>query len=323
MPIHLVAIDVNGTTWHAERDDGGRWTPFASAGLTIAEPYSVSCALTDRGLQVCATGAGRYVHTIRFDSSTWQAGWGNFLPEGWPDGGADLAFVSVAGFGPRLDVCASGTYGDRAWDRVWVSTRTDGGWTRASAATSKYRPGMTGVAAANVGGDLHVLVRAMDPDGTSHLVHTIRRARTGALQGDHFLEALYPNERVLGGFPFLAAAGVAGQLHVVAGDDRELRHTIRIDDSSWQNTFGSVRAAVDPTFAGPLTRPATTGSVGNLHVFAVSDGRIKHTIRLTREDRWQHPDDASRSGFGDVLDRMPASSGTRPAAIRMVAAGGV
>lgn len=152
-------------------------------------------------------------------------------------------------------------------------------------------------------------------DGAELLIHTIRFPN-GNLQpaGDQDVAALYPGQtaaavRATG---TVAAAGAGPSLHVLASDGTEVRHTIRIDNTQWQGSFGPVRPAVDPAFGLPLTLPSAAAADGNLHVFAISDGTVMHTIRLTAPPAWRNPETAPTGMFADVVAAVPAGPAGAP-----------
>jgi hypothetical protein len=175
------------------------------------------------------------------------------------------------------------------------------------------------VACANIdGGQLHILARCRHR--TSHaalLIHTIRFS-DGTMQSvsDQDVFSMFSNADALRATLQVAAAGIGPQLHVIASDGTELFHTIRLSDRAWQPTFGPVRAAVDGAFTRPLTRPACASEGGNLHVCAISGGRIMHTTRVSSPPAW-------RGGFEDVLAAVPpGASGAPPDGFSDIACAG-
>lgn len=331
MPIHLVALDTDGRGWHAERDDGGKWTAFASAGgLQVTFPAYLACALTSGGeqFQVCVTTPDRFLHNIWYPyKRTWQRAWENFAAHGWPTGIDAPAPVALAEYGSRLDVFV-GTrqkiprdYPLERWERrVWYQSRREEGWTTRKAATDWYAGGVSAVAAARVMGEQHVVAFVSGYDGF-HLLHT-RLSAGVPLQGDGFIDGYYRGNGTLLSSQ-LDVAGIGIQMHLILSNGTELFHTIRLNDQAWQPSIEPIRPVVDPGFRGPLTYPAATYSLENLHVFAISEGRIVHTVRRTADPAWYNPEDPTESGFSDVLSLMPTAAGApSPAPIARIAVAG-
>jgi hypothetical protein len=74
--------------------------------------------------------------------------------------------------------------------------------------------------------------------------------------------------------------------------------------------FGNVRALVgDRSFGrSPLVIPACADVGGNLHLCAISSGRIMHTIRLAN-GAWNNPESSGVGMWGDVTATVPCGPG--------------
>jgi hypothetical protein len=74
--------------------------------------------------------------------------------------------------------------------------------------------------------------------------------------------------------------------------------------------FGNVRSVVaDRSFArAPLTVPACANVGGNLHLCALSRGRIVHTIRLAN-GAWNNPESSGVGMWGDVTAAVAGGPG--------------
>jgi hypothetical protein len=316
MPLHLVGISGN-QVWHTIRRSGG-WDPWdellVSAGALPAPPARIACGFVMGALHVCVAMRSELFHTIRFARGNWQS-WGNAGSIAFPQV-RGITNVDCVGMDNVLHVCVdgftrSGTL--QTLPAVWHAMRISNpnsaldSWTSSGEVTARYRV-INDLACANVAGaQLHILARCTDTSGAELLVHNIRFADgTSQPLGDQDVISLFPtNANALRGTRTIAAAGIGGQLHVVASNGTELFHTIRLNDVAWQPTFGSVRIEVDATFTGPLALPACANESGNLHVCAISDGGIVHTIRLSSPAAWRNPEAADRGMFGDVLANVP------------------
>ena len=174
---------------------------------------------------------------------------------------------------------------------------------------------------------LEVLARAQTQTGSQPLVHTTLLP-TGASSGDVNVSATIPPSATTTNFPAvrtIAAAGIGSELHIVLGQGNELFHTVFGSAGRAFELFGSVRGLVgDPVFTGqplprPLTLPACANVGGNLHVCAVSNGRIFHTIRLP-SGQWRNPESNTVGMFGDVTAAV-AGGPSKPDFIAIACAG--
>lgn len=322
MPLHLVGLS-GGRIWHTIRRPNANvdWTPWEDVTSLVPSalpgtPSRVACATVMDTLQVCVLTSAGLFHTIQFTPTSWQA-WGNAGVTAFPQV-ILLSNVDCAGTGEQLHVCIDGLLSSRqnqTLPAVWRSIRIPTKWSAAAEVTNRYEP-ILNVACAQVTpapgerDELHVLARAVDITSADVLMHNIELP-SGASQpaGDQDVFRLFPNAAALRLTRTVAAAGIGPELHVVASDGTELFHTIRLNNSAWQSTFGLVRPAVDPTFTAPLENPACANDGGNLHVCAISGGRIMHTIRISSPPEWRNPENATSGSFGDVLAAVPAGSG--------------
>jgi hypothetical protein len=314
--MHLVGVS-GGSIWHTIRDPLKGWDPWdevtASAGPVVDPPREIACAFVAGVLHVCVTTAvGGLIHTIRFGKGNWQP-WGDAGSVGFSTV-LGLSLVGSASIGSGLVVCvdgfkrSSGTH-TQSLPAVWRSDRTAAGWSAPGSVTDAYLS-ISDIACASVSGsELHVLARCVDRISSAELlIHTIWYP-SGASQplGDQDVIKNFPGSSMssLKRTRTVAAAGIGQALHVVASDGIELFHTIRIDNTRWQGTFGLVRPSVDASFLAPLTGPACANDGGNLHVCAISNGAIFHTIRMSSPAGWRNPETSSKGGFGNVLGSVP------------------
>ena len=328
MPVHLVGIS-GGRVWHTVRRTSS-WDPwddvFASAGVPAGAPSRVAAGVVQGTLHVCLVTQSGLFHTVRFGNGRWQP-WGNAGAVAFPQV-LGLDDVDCVGIGSGLHVVVSGFRRSgslQTLPAVWHAIRTSNpnpaadSWSRTAEITGRYRI-ISDVACGSTGGSLHVLARVTDVDGSERLMHTIRFP-DGSLQPlrDQDVFPLFPaTAAVLRSTRPVAAAGIGPALHVVASNGTELFHTIRLDDTAWQDTFGPIRPAVDATFTAPLTLPATASADGNLHIFAISaaPGRVFHTIRVSNPPAWRNPETASSGSFGDVTaGGVPAGAAGAPASV--------
>jgi hypothetical protein len=159
--------------------------------------------------------------------------------------------------------------------------------------------------------------------GGQLLIHNIWVGSTPQPLGDQDVISHFPGEAAaLRDNALVAAAGIGGALHVLNGGG-ELRHTIRLNATTWQSTFGLVIPAVNatppsppPPGVSPFTRSfsysACANDGGNLHVCAISDGSIFHTIRISDPAAWRNPEEGTFGFFGNVLNAVPAGSTGSP-----------
>lgn len=335
MPVHLVGIS-GGRVWHTIRNPNA-WSPWddisGSAGTPAGTPRSVAAGFVMGSLHVCLLTQSGLFHTIRFGSGNWQP-WGDASAAAFPQV-SGINEVDCVGIGTGLHVCVSGIRRSgniQTLPAMWHAIRTSNAnpaldsWSGAAEITGRYRI-IWDVACGNAGGNLHALARVTDVNGSEQLMHTIRFPNGGLQpQGDQDVIGLFPaTTAALRSTRSAAAAGIGPALHVLASDGTELFHTIRLNDTSWQSTFGSVRGAVDPTFNSPLGLPSAASADGNLHVFAISaaPGSIFHTIRLSTPPAWRNPETASGGMFGDVMNAVPAGAAGTPsrAFVDLAAAG--
>ena len=336
MRVHLVGISA-GRLWHTSRMKAG-WSPwddvFASAGTPAGIPSRVAAGVVAGRLHVCLATQRNLLHTTRFESGSWQR-WGDAGAAAFPEV-TGIDNVDCVGIGTGLHVCVTGSPRVGETTRlpaVWHAIRTSSAdpasdsWSGAHQITNGYRT-VLDLACGSAGGNLHALARVTDVDGSARLMHTIRFP-DGRLQPER-------DQDVIGLFPAaaqtlrsthnVAAAGVGPALHVLASDGAEVLHTIRIDDTSWQSTFGSVRRATAPPLAPPLSFPAAANADENLHVFGVSNappGMIFHTIRITTPPAWRNPETAPTGMLRPVLPAVPpGAAGAPPVAFMDISAAG-
>ena len=183
-----------------------------------------------------------------------------------------------------------------------------------AAAPPGYRqPEVEGLAAAGIGGALHIVVvrrfyekTEISPDGRfrgrigNDILHTIRfplGLREGGIWqpwGNVEAEAGPVPGSDLGTLESVAAAAVDGNLHVVATRGKSISHTIRFA-ASWQR-WGDVETVIGER--GAFLSVAAANVAGDLHVVATtlrgpdaSTGRLAtdllHTIRFSQNPKWQ------------------------------------
>jgi hypothetical protein len=225
-------------------------------------------------LMVPTQTVGQLLHTIRFATS-WQP-WGDVIAAvGAPPGLVyDIAAADIASNAHYLVVTNLGLFHT-------IRRQSPPSWQPwGDLLATLGDPGdVHHVAAANVGGDLHVVVELYNGD----LLHTIRFSQNPSWQAWGDVKAAAGNP---GNVVNVAAAGLGGELHVVVVrhtfPDTDILHTIRFP-TSWQ-PWGNVEAAAGtlPGFLWDISA-ATVG--GQLHVVATDGPSLFHTIRFANS--WQ------------------------------------
>jgi hypothetical protein len=147
---------------------------------------------------------------------------------------------------------------------------------------------LNNVAAAGIGGDLHLVVISSptDPDSMD-VFHTIRFPSSWQPWGNVESTTAGP----LPGLVWdLAAAAVSGDLHLLVTNGPSLFHTIRFTSPARWQPWGNVEAAAGEL--GSFRRLAAADGGGDLHLVAavgpaVTETHLFHTIRFTSPGRWQ------------------------------------
>ena len=273
--LHVVGAQVDAVR-HTTRTPKPAWT----ASTAVATP---SAAGAFRTVSTAGAGAALHVvgladhggetnlwHSLRRPNGQWQAAFGNI-----PDAGPDRSFsaVTCAATGASLHVLGVD-------DGVLRHTiRTASGW-RPTFTPLEIPPdegALTAVGAAGVAGALH-LVAVIG----GRLWHR-RRSPAGTWSG--WTKITTPAEA--GAFRSVSCAGFSDFLHVVGvgakGASSNLWHTVRKTDGSEQTAVTNIRdKGRDRSFSAVSC--AVVGQ--DLHVLAVADGDIWHTLR-TAARRWQ------------------------------------
>lgn len=322
MPLRLVGINSDGTVWLTRRrSETQPWDPWANLTSVIGPigaPTDVACAIVNGQLHICVLEPGALWHTLETGPGAFT-GWGPAHSVAF-SGVSTGDRVDCAAMGSQLHVCVEGAKRTGALVSnpvVWRSVRNpSGAWSTPREVTLRYQA-IRDVACATITPSgsgarpqLEILTRAAAPTGSQPLVHTTLLP-TGASSGDVNVSASDRGASPVSSFPSVgtvAAAGIGSALHVVLGGGTDLFHTVFGSAGGTFELFGLVRALVgDPAFMGapfgvslpPLTLPASANVGGNLHVCAVSNGRIFHTIRLA-SGAWRNPESNTVGVFGDV-----------------------
>jgi hypothetical protein len=341
MPLRLVALNRDGSIWLTRRrSETLPWDPWLNLTSVIGPigaPTNVACAIVNGQLHICVLEPTALWHTVETGPGTFT-GWGPAHSVAF-SGVSTGDRVDCAAIDSQLHVCVEGTKRTGALVSnpvVWRSVRNpSGAWSTPREVTLRY-PAIRDVACASItpsgsGGrpQLEILTRAAAPTGSQPLVHTTLLP-TGASTGDVNVSASDRGASPQSSFPFVAtvaATGIGSALHVVLGGGTDLFHTVFGSAGGTFELFGLVRALVgDPAFTGPpfgglppLTLPACANVGGNLHVCAVSNGRIFHTIRLA-SGLFRNPESNTVGLFGDVTGVVAGGPST-PDFINIACAG--
>jgi hypothetical protein len=340
MPLRLVGLNSDGTVWLTRRQNEtlpwDPWSNLTSSSVIgpIAAPTDVACAIVNGQLHICVLATNALLHTLETGPGTFT-GWGPAHTVAFP--GVSLGLrVDCAAVGPQLHVCVEGNaqsgtlVGQPA---VWRSIRApSGSWSQRREVTGRFNV-IREIACASITPtgagarpQLEILTR---PDSSGSvlepLVHTTLLP-TGGSSGDLNISAGAPTPPTTN-FSLvrtMAAAGIGMGFHIVLAANAELFHTVFGSAGGAFEVFGNVRLLVsDPSFIAtplrPLMLPACANVGGNLHVCAVSNGRIFHTIRLA-SGLWRNPESNTVGLFGDVTAAAPGGP-SPPAFINIACAG--
>ena len=338
MPLRLVGLNSDGSVWLTRRRSEtlpwDPWSNLTSVVGPIAAPSDVACAIVNGQLHICVLATGALWHTVETGTGTFT-GWGPAHSVAFSGVSPGLR-VDCAAIGAQLHVCLDGNLhsgGLVSQPSVWRSIRNpSGSWSPRKEVTSRLLT-IRDVACASITPtgagarpQLEVLTRAQTQAGSDPLVHTTLLP-TGGSSGDMGITASIPPTSAKTNFPAvrtIAAAGIDSALHIVLGRGTELFHTVFGSAGGAFELFGNVRGLVgDPTFrrkpVRPLTLPACANVGGNLHVCAISNGRIFHTIRLA-SGAWRNPESNTVGLFGDVTAAV-AGGPSKPAFVAIACAG--
>lgn len=335
MPLHLLAISGRRVFRTTRPDETSPWAPWQDLNVAVgplAAPARLGCAMVNSALHICVLETNALRHTLETSPDTFT-GWGAAHVAAFP--GLTMGqSVDCAGMGSQLHVCLDGfrISGDiMSFPAVHRSIRNaQGAWSppreimqrtpviRDIACTSRL--------SASGRQQLEVFARSQAQTGAGAerrtieaLVHTTLLP-TGEPGRDIAMTPVLPPAPATAEVPgvrSIAAAGIRSQLHVVLAQEGELFHTVR--GTSGRDSFSSVRTLVADTRFGesPLSMPACANGGGNLHVCAVSGGRIVHTIRLAN-GLWRNPESNTAGVWSDVT----AALGALPGAIDDIACAG-
>lgn len=329
MPLRLVALNSDRSIWLTRRrNEAAPWDPWINLTTEvgpIASPTDVACAIVDGRLHICVLATNELWHTIETGPGTFT-GWGPAHSDAF-SGLLLQSSVDCAAVGPQLHICVEGRIesgGLISRAAVWRSIRAPSG---APTSTFSQRREVTGgnqayadIACATITPtgagarpQLEILARATDRFGTEALVHTTLLP-TGAPSVDVNIAAGGATAPTTSFSPVqsVAAAGIGTELHIVLASNNDVFHTLLGRSGGVRELFTSVRVMVsDPSFMGtpgaplrPLIFPACANVGGNLHVCAVSNGLIFHTIRLA-SGLWRNPESSPVGLFGDVTAAVP------------------
>lgn len=189
-----------------------------------------------------------------------------------------------------------------------------GNVTASRAGNPSRPPHYSGIACADMDGDLHVVVTGVGRDGKGVLFHTIRHTRKNDWQPFGNVNAAAAGSDK--SFRGVACATVEGNLHLVAPDTQGvLWHAIRFTNQLTWQPFGNVSGAAGRPSA--RFKQATCAAVGgDLHVVGITTGNeLLHTIRFSGNPGWQPFGSLSK-----VLGPFPQTSGST---VRHLACAGV
>jgi hypothetical protein len=321
MPLRVIGISggrVFMTTRHSESRPWDAWTDLTSVVGAITGVERVACAIVDGFLHICVSATSGLWHTIQTGPMSFT-GWGAAHSVAFP-GVRRGSRVACAAMGAQLHVCIDGQEaGHQAptAPTLWRAIRApSGAWSPRRSVTSPFLSAhdvaCTTVTPPATGRQvLEVFARVEVVGGGDPVVRTTL-APTGTTT-EAALTASFPDAGASSNLPRIssvATAGIGSDLHVLLGrDDAELFHVV-ISGEAFE-LFGSVRALVhDGAFGtAQLGRPACANVGGNLHVCALSGGRIMHTIELAN-GAWNNPESSGVGMWGDVTAAVAGNPGT-------------
>ena len=284
--LHVLALH-DGRLAHTLRPETGSWAGwgdvFTGGGTgELANITHIAAAGTASGLHVLALHDGRLAHTLRPETGSW-AGWGDVFTGGGTGELANITHIAAAGTASGLHVLA--LHDGRLAHTLRPETGSWAGWGDVfTGGGTGELANVTHIAAAGTASGLHVLALH---DG--RLAHTLR-PETGSWAGwgDVFTGG---GTGELANITHIAAAGTASGLHVLALHDGRLAHTLRPETGSWAG-WGDVFTGGGTGELANITHIAAAGTASGLHVLALHDGRLAHTLR---------PETGSWAGWGDVF----------------------
>jgi hypothetical protein len=317
MPLRVIGIS-GGRVWMTtRRSESLGWTPWTDLTTVvgpIAAPHAVACAIVNGQLQICVLEQNALWHTLELGPNSFT-GWGPAHVVAFPRVSLGLR-VACAPFDAQLHVCVDGnrtTVTSTAEPAIWRSIRNSNGAFSPPREVTGRAPAIVDVACASVKlpGQTRPQLEVLTRSQTAGALHPLLRTTllpTGASSGDVTVAATVPPAAAKSDLPAIrtvAAAGIGAELHVLLAQDpssgrpAELFHAILT--GAGIELFGNVRALVgDAAFgSNPLTTPACANVGGNLHVCAISNGQIMHTIRLS-SGAWLNPESNTVGIFGNV-----------------------
>lgn len=106
--LHVCGITADGRIWHTIRYSNGSWQNFfgdiESQTGESGTFRDIACSAVGNNLHVCAiTTSGRILHTIRYNSGSWQGFFGDIESQTGESG--SFTRVACAGIGNDLHVC--------------------------------------------------------------------------------------------------------------------------------------------------------------------------------------------------------------------------
>lgn len=243
--LHVLVTSTRGTEanlYHALRSADGRWNGFNNVSGPARVPAStssygaVAAAIVNGDLHVLLLTSGpNLYHAIRFASTGAWAGF-NQVPASIP---GNVLKVAATGVGGDLHVLIAMATGGGLYHAIRYSS--NGGWNGFNNVANAARvPGgnvsVTGVAAATVGQDLHVVIKT----NLEVLYHAIRISADGTWKGFNDVSGA---ARVPTGvsFPSVAVAGASGDLQVmVITNAGTLYHAVRSSSNGAWNGLNDV-----------------------------------------------------------------------------------
>jgi hypothetical protein len=261
-PVVLTGLADPGTTWFWNRVDN-MWEPRPIVTYTAVE------VRLDTGQVVAATSPDP-------QWATWSA------TVEFPSQGAHS--VTAVGLTTRQNVVSSAPFPVEVGDTLWHTIRYSGSspyWQQAFDPVV-WPPGSDNgplgpVSCAGVGDQLQLVALGGDRRLWYNLLNGSWDPNAGCI------EAQEQNDP--GAFIAVGCGGVNDELQVVGIDDasRQLWHTIRQADGTWQPFFGLIEAneSSDP---GQFYAVCCAGVGGNLHVIGIAGGQMSqmwHTVRYS------------------------------------------